>query len=218
MSLSDSLVYAPKPSAVSSTKARWNQPAYNKSSFNPGEVIMINIPTGRRGSFLNTRMSYLKFRVTNTGADKAHTISADFNIASIFSIMELYHGSNLLEQVHEISLLVNLWHDMTGKIRAGHAGRRREDELLAYHGRCDGVYKEFGCSSVVEETDLQSPPLPAEYHMPSAELQRDAAPDRENDQPPRLLQTTKPQRIVSHMGGVYFSRQEERRSPAALRV
>ena len=116
MSLSDSLVYAPKPSAVSSTKARWNQPAYNKSSFNPGEVIMINIPTGRRGSFLNTRMSYLKFRVTNTGADKAHTISADFNIASIFSIMELYHGSNLLEQVHEIGLLVNLWHDMTGNI------------------------------------------------------------------------------------------------------
>ncbi len=67
MSLSDSLVYAPKPSAVSSSKARQNVPSYNKSSFNPGEVIMLNIPTGRRGSYLNTRMSYLKFKSQTTG-------------------------------------------------------------------------------------------------------------------------------------------------------
>jgi hypothetical protein len=120
MSLSDSLVYAPKPSAVSSSKARWNQPSYNKSSFNPGEVIMLNIPTGRRGSYLNTRMSYLKFRVTNTGTLAAHTIAADFNIASLFSRFELYHGSNLLEQIHEYGALVNLWHDMTGNV-ASHA-------------------------------------------------------------------------------------------------
>ncbi len=58
MSLSDHLVCSPTPSAVSSSKARWNQPAYNKSSFNPGEVVMLNILTDRRGSFLNTRMSY----------------------------------------------------------------------------------------------------------------------------------------------------------------
>jgi hypothetical protein len=79
---------------------------------------MINIPTGRRGSFLNTRMSYLKFRVQNTGVDAAHTIAADFNIASIFSRLELYHGSNLLEQIHEYGLLVNVWHDMTGSTAA----------------------------------------------------------------------------------------------------
>ena len=118
MSLNDSLVYAPKPSAVSSSKARWNQPSYNKSTYSPGEVIMLNIPTGRRGSFLNTRMSYLKFRVQNTGTDAAHTIAADFNIASIFSRLELYHGSNLLEQIHEYGLLVNVWHDMTGSTAA----------------------------------------------------------------------------------------------------
>ena len=97
MSLSDSLVYAPKPSAVSSSKARWNHSSYNKSTYNTGEVVMINIPSGRRGSFLNTRMSYLKFKVTNLGTDAAHTIAADYNIASIFSRLELYHGSNLRE-------------------------------------------------------------------------------------------------------------------------
>ena len=116
MSLSDSLVYSPKPSAVSSSKARWNQPSYNKSSFNPGEVIMINIPTGRRGSFLNTRMSYLKFKVTNTGTDATHTIASNYNVASLFSRLELYHGSNLLEQIHEYGMIVNLWHDICGSL------------------------------------------------------------------------------------------------------
>ncbi len=67
MSLSDNLVYAPNPSAVSSSKARWNLPSYKKTTYNPGEVLMLNIPTGRRVSFLITRMSYLKFKVTNTG-------------------------------------------------------------------------------------------------------------------------------------------------------
>ncbi len=74
---------------------------------------MINIPTERRGSFLHTRMSYLKCKVTNTGTDAAHNIAADLNIASIFSRLELYHGSNLLEQINEYGLMDNLWHDMT---------------------------------------------------------------------------------------------------------
>ena len=112
MSISDSLVYQPKLSAVASSKARWNQPSYNKSKLKPGEVVMINIPTGQRGSFLNTRMSYLKFRVINNGIDAGHTIVEDFNIASIVSRRELYHGSDLLEQIHEYGMLVNLWHDI----------------------------------------------------------------------------------------------------------
>jgi hypothetical protein len=79
---------------------------------------MLNIPTGRHGSFLNTHMSYLKFKVTNTGTNSGHTIAADFNIASIFDRLELYHGWNLLEQIHSYGLLVNLWHDMTGSTAA----------------------------------------------------------------------------------------------------
>ena len=71
---------------------------------------MINIPTGRRGSFFNTRTSYLKIKDTNNGIDAGHTIAADFNIASIFNRLELYHGSNLLEQITEYGMLVNLWH------------------------------------------------------------------------------------------------------------
>ena len=60
---------------------------------------MLNITTGRRGSFINTRMSYLKFKVTNTGTDAAHNIAADFNIPSIHNQLELHHGSNLLKKI-----------------------------------------------------------------------------------------------------------------------
>ena len=72
---------------------------------------MLNIPTGRRESFLNTRMSYLKFKLNNTSTGTA-PLTPDFNIASIFSQMECYHGANLLKQIMEYGLLVNLWHDM----------------------------------------------------------------------------------------------------------
>jgi len=118
MRLSDSLGYVPKPSDVSTSKARWNQPIYNKSTYSPGEVAMLNIPTGRRGIFINTRLSYLKFKITNTGTDAGHTIAADYNIASIFPRLDLYHGSSLLEQIHEYGLIVNLWHDMAGSSAA----------------------------------------------------------------------------------------------------
>ena len=77
-------------------------------------MVMINIPTGHHGSFLNTRMSYLKFRITNYGTDGAHIIAVDFNIVSIIARLELHHGSNLLEQIHEYGPLVNLWHDICG--------------------------------------------------------------------------------------------------------
>jgi hypothetical protein len=113
MSLSESLVYSPKPTAVSSSKARWNQPSYNKSMFNPGEVIMLNFPTGRRGSFLNTRMSYLKFRLNNTTTGTT-SLAPDFNISSFSARLEVHHDSNLLEQIHKYGLLVNMWHDMCG--------------------------------------------------------------------------------------------------------
>ena len=82
MSLNESLVYQHKPSAVSSSKARWDQPSHN---FEPGEVGMIKIPTIRSGSFLISRVSYLKFKGTNNDTDAGHAITVDFNIASIFS-------------------------------------------------------------------------------------------------------------------------------------
>mmetsp|Transcript_36540 Transcript_36540/g.86809 ORF Transcript_36540/g.86809 Transcript_36540/m.86809 type:complete len:452 (+) Transcript_36540:478-1833(+) len=112
MSVSDALVYQPKPSAVSGHKFRSNLYPFNASSFNPGQTIMINVPTGRRGQYLNTRMSYLRFDVANTTEDRI--LRPDYSISSIISRISIYHGSNLLEDIHEYGLLHSLWMDIAG--------------------------------------------------------------------------------------------------------
>jgi len=113
MSLSDALVHSVKPSAVSGHKYRQNLPAYNKRVFKPGEVIMLNVSCGRRGQYVNQRMSYLKFKLTNTSvrtsadvtAGTPATISPDYSASSLIERLELYHGSSLLEQTHSYGLL-----------------------------------------------------------------------------------------------------------------
>ena len=97
MSLSDALVYSAKPSAVSGHKYRQNMPTYNKASFFPGEVMMLNVTCGRKGQFLNQRMSYSKFKVKNTSvittseatAGKQATITPDYSISSLIDSMAL---------------------------------------------------------------------------------------------------------------------------------
>jgi hypothetical protein len=45
-------------------------------------------------------------------------ISTDYSGSSLFARLELYHGSNLLEQIHEYNVLHALWSDMTGSSEA----------------------------------------------------------------------------------------------------
>ena len=113
--VSESLVYQPRPSAVSGAKLRQNIPCYNLSTAGPGRVIMFNIPCGRRGQFLSPRASYFKFRVTSTVAAAAApgTITPiDYSAHSFISRLELYHGSNLLEQISEYHVLAHLLKDI----------------------------------------------------------------------------------------------------------
>jgi hypothetical protein len=105
-------VYTPKPSAVFGHNHRQNLPTYNKSIFLPDDTMMLNIPCGRKGRFLNQRMSYVKFKLNNlcqlstteATANPVVTvapISSDYSGSSLFKPLELNHGSNLLEKIHE---------------------------------------------------------------------------------------------------------------------
>jgi hypothetical protein len=115
-------------------------------------------------------MSFLKFKITNTGTDSAHAIATDFNIASIFDRLELYHGSNLLEQIHSYELLVNLWHAMTGSTGAhgttsnlleGHLGmtaRTGEVNAVANASRVFCIHLFSGIVGVLQSKYLPPPP------------------------------------------------------------
>jgi hypothetical protein len=145
MFLSDYHVYAPKPSAVSGHKYRQNLPTYNKATFIPGDTTMLNILCGRRGQFLNQRISYLKFKLNNmcqlTAGEAAANpvvavapISTDYSGSNLFARLELYPGSNLLEQIHDYNVLHALWSDMTGSAEAQKSTR---NVLEGIHARSE---------------------------------------------------------------------------------
>lgn len=120
MSVSDSLVYRPKPPSIAGTTHRQSVPSYNGSKFTDGQTILINIPCGRRGHYLNTRMSYLRFRITNTStvvtppATAAPNFALDYTGSCFIQSLSLFHGSNLLEQIHEYNALYHFMLDMQG--------------------------------------------------------------------------------------------------------
>eukprot|EP00873_Tetraselmis_striata_P013010 jgi/Tetstr1/433274/TSEL_022562.t1 len=112
MSVSDSLVFKPKPASIAGTTHRQTVPAYNGTTFGGQQTILINIPCGRRGHYLNTRMSYLRFSVKNK--DTANTFQPDYTAASFIQSLSVYHGANLLEQIHEYNALFHLFMDLQG--------------------------------------------------------------------------------------------------------
>jgi hypothetical protein len=114
--LSDGFVYAPKPPAAPAANIRVSVPPYNKDTYNNksgSETVMFNIPCGRRGQYLNPRMSYLKFNVNvktkfgDTTVNKP-LLALDGGAHAFFQTLEVYHGSNMLEQIREYNTLYQL--------------------------------------------------------------------------------------------------------------
>ena len=86
--------------------------AYNGTSFKPHQTMLLNIPCGRRGHYLNTRMFYLRFKIVNTHATVP--LALDFSAAGLIQSLAIYHGSNLLEQINEYNALYHLFVDLQG--------------------------------------------------------------------------------------------------------
>lgn len=113
--ISDGFVYAPKPAAAPAANIRVSLPPHNKDRFDFGnETVMFNIPCGKRGQYLNTRMSYLTFDLdVKLLQDRDFPVVVlDGGAHALFQSLELYHGTNLLEQVREYNNLYGLMMDM----------------------------------------------------------------------------------------------------------
>jgi hypothetical protein len=111
MSVSDSLVFKPQPALSSGTTHRQSVPSYNGTTlFSGHHIILLNIPCDRRGHYLNTRTSYLRFKVVNTSS--GGDLQPDYTAASFILSMSLNHGSNLLEQIHEYNALYHMMYDL----------------------------------------------------------------------------------------------------------
>ena len=135
--LSESFKYGPKQAAVAAANVRVSVPTYNKSSFTRGgEKMMFNIPCGKRGQYLNTRMSYLKFEVrvkVNPDSTTIPILGLDGGAHSFIHSLEVYHGTNMLEQIREYNSLYQLLLDQGMSAGAGMMAR----SIAEGHGHPD---------------------------------------------------------------------------------
>jgi hypothetical protein len=100
--LSDSMLYNLKPSAGSGRAYRCSVQPTNKSVFSPQDTIIMQIPCGRRNTYLSTSDSYLKFTVINM--DTNNKITIDNNAGCFFNRLDVFHASNLLESIQQYNV------------------------------------------------------------------------------------------------------------------
>lgn len=111
MSLPTSLAYMQKPSAVASRSMRSSIAPKNGASFrgSDGQPIILEIPTGISGTYLNPSQTYLKFSVTVSTelTTPATTVKVDESIYSIFDRLTVQHAGVVLEQIDQYGVLAN---------------------------------------------------------------------------------------------------------------
>ena len=113
-SVAQELVYNSKPGAAPTAVVRVKTPPFNNDKFSRGnETISINIPSGKRGQYLDPSMSYLKFqlevelkenvtpdawtRAKELTVKSVPIIALDGGAHALFTCFEVSHGSNVLE-------------------------------------------------------------------------------------------------------------------------
>jgi hypothetical protein len=113
--LTSDMMLGLKPSAPKSRSYRISVAPINGSIFIGGQQINFELPTGRRGTWLDQTQSYLKFSVqcSSTAAVAQKTnggtgIYLDNTAYSFFQRFECLHSSNTLEVINEYGQLANL--------------------------------------------------------------------------------------------------------------
>ena len=125
--LTSDMLLGLKPSAPKSRSYRINVAPLNKSTFTPLDQIIIELPTGRKGTWLDQSQSYLKFSVEfgSTNAVPATAGGAGIYIEnsaySFFQRLDIYNSSNLIETINEYGQLCNFLVDtsLTQSDKAG---------------------------------------------------------------------------------------------------
>ena len=86
------LLYNLKPSALPCRSYRASVPPTNSQTFAPGSLAVLYVPASRRGTFLDTSASYLRFTV------QQNSISSPFHVdncgASFINRLDVFHSSN----------------------------------------------------------------------------------------------------------------------------
>ena len=123
--LTSDMLLGLKPCAPKSRSYRISIAPINKSVFNPNDQIIFELPTSRKGTWLDQSQSYLKFSVqfaSTTACDQGGSgIYLDNSAYSFLNRLDIFHGSNLCEQISEYGQLCNFLMDtsLTQSDKAG---------------------------------------------------------------------------------------------------
>jgi len=126
--LTSDMMLGLKPSAPKSRSYRISIAPINNSVFTGGQQMIFELPTGRRGTWLDQSQTYLKFSVQckTTALSAANTpgstgVYLDNTAYSFIQRLDIYNSSNLLESINEYGSLANLLLDtsLTQSDKAG---------------------------------------------------------------------------------------------------
>jgi hypothetical protein len=128
--LTSDMMLGLKPSAPKSRSYRLSVAPINKSTFQGGDQMIFELPTGRRGTWLDQSQTYLKFSfqcVTTAASGQSITTAVstavylDNTAYSLIQRCDIYNSSNLLETINEYGQLANLLIDtsLTQSDKAG---------------------------------------------------------------------------------------------------
>lgn len=124
-SLTSDMALGLKPSAPRSRTQRISHPPINKNIFVGGDQLVFEIGQNRKNTWLDTSSTYLKFSVQCTSTAAATQggsgIYVDNSAYSFLQRLDVYNGSNLLEQYNEYGQLCNFLIDtsLTQSDKAG---------------------------------------------------------------------------------------------------
>ena len=126
--LTSDMMLGLKPSAPKSRSYRISVPPMNASAFLAGNQMIFELPTGRKGTWLDQSQSYVKFSVQVLSAANAVVanvatcgVYCENTAYSFFQRLDIYNSSNLLETINEYGQLANFLIDtsLTQSDKAG---------------------------------------------------------------------------------------------------
>ena len=142
--LPKNLKYGSKIESAYARSMRSNiQPQNGTGNYNPGDTIIINIPT-RAGLVLVPSESYLKFNFNVTNGTDTNAFRWDSAGASgCLQRIRTFHGSNQLEDIDNYGMLTKMLYDLQMPSDANY-GRNN----ILNGTRNDHVYNTYNISTV----------------------------------------------------------------------
>jgi hypothetical protein len=111
MSVSSQVIFDRKAKSLPVKKTRVSlQPSGGNSTFSALEQIEFNIPASRMGQFLNSQNTVLRYKITTPNNTNDHYL--DHNGSCVIQRIEVYNGSQLLENINNYNVLYSIMMDM----------------------------------------------------------------------------------------------------------